>query len=139
MVFSTFMPRSVISGSYGSLTFSFLGNLHVCVHAKSLQSCPVLCSPMDCSPPSSSIHGILQARILVWRKGNPLFFFLTVIHSGCTILHYHKQCRRVPFSPHPFQHSIFRWLSSKESACQCWRCKRLMFNPCVGKIPWKRK
>ena len=28
-----------------------------CVHAKSLQSCPALCCPMDYSPPSSSIHG----------------------------------------------------------------------------------
>ena len=28
------------------------------------QSCPTLCDPMDCSPPSSSVHGILQARIL---------------------------------------------------------------------------
>ena len=30
------------------------------------QSCPTLCDPMDCSLPSSSIHGILQARILEW-------------------------------------------------------------------------
>ena len=30
------------------------------------QSCPTLCNPMDCSPPGSSIHGILQARILEW-------------------------------------------------------------------------
>ena len=28
------------------------------------QSCPTLCDPMDCSPPGSSVHGILQARIL---------------------------------------------------------------------------
>ena len=28
------------------------------------QSCPILCDPMDCSPPGSSVHGILQARIL---------------------------------------------------------------------------
>ena len=28
------------------------------------QSCPTLCNPMDCSPPGSSVHGILQARIL---------------------------------------------------------------------------
>ena len=34
------------------------------VHVKSLQSCPTLCDPMDCSPPGSSVHGILQARIL---------------------------------------------------------------------------
>ena len=30
------------------------------------QSCPTLCDPMDCSPPSSSVRGILQARILEW-------------------------------------------------------------------------
>ena len=30
------------------------------------ESCPTLCDPMDCSPPGSSIHGILQARILEW-------------------------------------------------------------------------
>ena len=28
------------------------------------QSCPTLCDPMDCGPPGSSVHGILQARIL---------------------------------------------------------------------------
>ena len=31
---------------------------------KSLQSCPTPCNPMDCSPPGSSVHGILQARKL---------------------------------------------------------------------------
>ena len=30
------------------------------------QSCPTLCNPMDCSPPGSPIHGILQARTLEW-------------------------------------------------------------------------
>ena len=30
------------------------------------QSCPTLCDPGDCSPPGSSVHGILQARILEW-------------------------------------------------------------------------
>ena len=30
------------------------------------QSCLPLCDPMDCSPPGSSVHGILQARILEW-------------------------------------------------------------------------
>ena len=34
--------------------------------AKSLQSCPTLCNPIDSSPPGSSIPGILQARILEW-------------------------------------------------------------------------
>ena len=30
------------------------------------QSCPTLCDPIDCSRPGSSVHGILQARILEW-------------------------------------------------------------------------
>ena len=30
------------------------------------QPCPTLCDPVDCCPPSSSVHGILQARILEW-------------------------------------------------------------------------
>ena len=30
------------------------------------KSCPTLCNPVDCSPPGSSVHGILQARILEW-------------------------------------------------------------------------
>ena len=34
--------------------------------AKSLQSCPTLCDPIDGSPPGSSVHGILQARVLEW-------------------------------------------------------------------------
>ena len=38
--------------------------LTVC--AKLLRSCSTLCSPMECSLPGSSVHGILQARILEW-------------------------------------------------------------------------
>ena len=34
--------------------------------AQSLQSCPTLCDPMDCSLPGFSVHGILQARTLEW-------------------------------------------------------------------------
>ena len=40
---------------------------------KSLQLCPTLFDPMDCSPPGSSVHGILQARILEW---------VAILHSG---------------------------------------------------------
>ena len=34
--------------------------------AKSLQSCPILCDPIDGSPPGSPVPGILQARTLEW-------------------------------------------------------------------------
>ena len=45
--------------------------------AKSLQSCPTLCDPMNYSPPGSSVCGILQARILEWvakpsSRGSPI-------------------------------------------------------------------
>ena len=40
--------------------------IEVAAAAKSLQSCPTLCDPIDGSPPGSSIPGILQARTLEW-------------------------------------------------------------------------
>ena len=39
--------------------------------AKSLQSCPTLCNPIDGSPPGSPIPGILQARTLEWVAMTP--------------------------------------------------------------------
>ena len=40
--------------------------LQLPIAAKSLQSCPTLCDPIDSSPPGSSVHGILHARTLEW-------------------------------------------------------------------------
>jgi len=41
-------------------------SMNAAAAAKSLQSCPTLCDPIDGSPSGSSIPGILQARILEW-------------------------------------------------------------------------
>ena len=46
--------------------------------AKSLQSCPTLCKPIDGSPPGSSVPGILQARILEWVA---IFFSNACMHA----------------------------------------------------------
>jgi len=40
--------------------------LRTCPCVKLLQLCATLCDPMDCSPPGSPVHGILQARMLEW-------------------------------------------------------------------------
>ena len=52
--------------------------------AMSLQSCPTLCDPLDCSPPGSPVPGILQARTLEWVGKNT--------GVGC---HFLLQCRKV--------------------------------------------
>ena len=50
------------------LYFFFLKNLFIyfATTAKSFQSCPALCDPIDGSPPGSPVPGILQARTLEW-------------------------------------------------------------------------
>ena len=51
-----------------SVAFLIIGNYFIQRKVEELvpQSCPTLCDPMDCSPPGSSVHGLLQARILEW-------------------------------------------------------------------------
>ena len=44
---------------------SFCTSVLKCLYLVAL-SCPTLCDPVDCSPPGSSVHEILQARILDW-------------------------------------------------------------------------
>ena len=52
--------------SENGLSHTYLLYTAAAAAAKSLQSCPTLCDPIDGSPPGSSIHGILQARTLEW-------------------------------------------------------------------------
>ena len=50
-----------------SFLLPFLPFYKCCYHTvKISQSCPSLYNPMDCNPPGSSVHGVLQARILEW-------------------------------------------------------------------------
>jgi len=61
----TYYPRVkliiqwVLAIHIGSLRFVIL--VYICT-----QSCPILCDPMNCSPPGFPVHGIFQARILGW-------------------------------------------------------------------------
>ena len=48
------------------LDFAIFSSHAAAAAAKSLQSCPTLCDPIDGSPPGSPVPGILQARTLEW-------------------------------------------------------------------------
>jgi len=82
LVYSVCMPSSGIAGSYGSSISSFLRNLHTVLHTV------LVCIP------TNSVRGISLRNLH------------TVFHSGCISLHFHQQCKRVPFSPHPRQHLL---------------------------------
>jgi len=56
--------KQELTVSHTSLSYSLLRLSPAAAAAKSLQSCPTLCNPIDGSPPGSPIPGILQARTL---------------------------------------------------------------------------
>ena len=93
--------------------------LYVCVSvaaaaAKSLQSCPTLCDPIDGSPPGSPVPGILQARTLEWVA---ISFSMKMkseseVAKSCLTLHDPIYCSPPGSSVHGiFQARVLEWVA----------------------------
>ena len=67
-LFELFIWVNKLRGVQHTLRLINILIIHLCACAcvQSLQSCPTQYDPMDCRPPISPVHGILQARILEW-------------------------------------------------------------------------
>ena len=102
----------------------------MCVRAQSLQSCLTLCNPMDCSPPGSSVHGILQARILEWvamsssRGSSPLRDQTGLFYVSCldkwVLYHFTTSATwealtEVPYHPHLLEQHALREVGVPQS------------------------
>ena len=70
--------------------------MRACVCAKLLQLCLTLCDPMDCSPPGSSVHGMLQARILE-RVAMPSSWGSSWLRDQTCLSLCLLHCRQVPY------------------------------------------
>ena len=87
------------------------------------------------------IRSLFRRRLEVGEAGTVFPFYFQVVgeSSSLTIICYHHLCW-YHLKPYICIYTyITRWLSDKESACQCRRRKRCRFYPWVEKIPWGRK
>ena len=94
----------------------FFSNGNYAAAAKLLQSCPALCHPLDYSPPASSVHGILQARILegVTISSSRNKYYNATQYMVGWIRGWKSRYREpalsyVPINPHVVQGSAVQW------------------------------
>ena len=98
---------------------------------KSLSHVWIFCDPMDCSPPDSSVQGIFEARILEWVAIS--------FSRGSSQPRDQNQVSHIAggfFTSWDTREAHWHYLLYQRI---CLRCRRLEFNPCVRKIPWRRE
>ena len=125
-------PRDWTHFSYvtciGRLVLRALRSPHLATAAaaKSLQSCPTLCNPIDVSPPGSPVPGILQARTLEWVaisfSNAGKWKSESEVAQSCTTLSDPMDCSLPGSSIHGiFQARVLEWGAIAFSAFSCYR------------------
>ena len=78
---------------------------YLCLPAQLLQLSLTLCDPMDSGPPGSSVHGVLQTRILEWVAGALLQGIFLTEGSNLHLLH----CRRILYGRDTREACLLLW------------------------------
>ena len=109
------MENRIVKCTYFKHNFFKRQNNHVpflcvCTHGKLLQSCPTLCDCMDCSPPGSSVYGILQARTqerVAMLSSRRSYWLKNQTHIFCLLCLLNWQAGSLPLVPPGKSHSLF--------------------------------
>ena len=130
-----YIPLShVVTSSQHPITLYSHMFITICSDA---QLCPTLCNPTDYSPPGSSVHGILQARILDWvaisfSRGSSLPRDQTWVSCIASGFFTNQATRESLFI------TDFPGGTSKEPTCQCRRCWLLSIPYQRGYLSWTK-